>query len=130
VTAADERSERSAAPVRNFTLSLAERIRGMAGPPAWSVRLRRIEDLEAKIAELVRALSNEELARDTLPKRLEAMRLSLNELIEKHDAYYPIEANLPRQFPTGAVMDRGEPWKPRGPRSAASFLEAERASRR
>jgi hypothetical protein len=37
---------------RNFTLNVEQRIAAIVnGPPAWSVRLRRIEDLESKLAQ-------------------------------------------------------------------------------
>ncbi len=31
----------------------------------------------------------------------------LNELIDKHNRYYPIEANLPIDVRTGRLLDRG-----------------------
>jgi hypothetical protein len=37
----------------------------------------------------------------------------LQELVDSHNAYYPIEANLPSSPRTLMVMDGGVPWRPR-----------------
>ncbi len=37
----------------------------------------------------------------------------LNDLIDRHNRWYPIEANLPIHARTGALLDRdGQPWRP------------------
>jgi hypothetical protein len=39
--------------------------------------------------------------------------LRLDDLIARHNRWYPIEANLPMQPRTGELIDRtGEPWRP------------------
>lgn len=80
----------SASPVRNFTLTVGERINALvAGPPAWSLRLRQIEDLEAELSQEARKPT----------AHFERKLALLNSLIDKHNRYYPIEANLPYHRP-------------------------------
>ena len=99
------------APPRNFTLSIEDRLRAYAqGAPGYIRRRKRIEDLEerlrAKVAE----------AQD--PRALLAMEdfaadlALLNDLIGRHNNYYPIEANLPVDVRTGRLLERGMPWRP------------------
>ena len=48
-----KKSEQTASPARNFTLTTAERVQAIVqGVPAWSRRLKRIEDLTAEIIQL------------------------------------------------------------------------------
>jgi hypothetical protein len=96
----------TAAPARNFTLTTAERIAAVvAGPPAWMRRLRRIEDLRRQIT----ATLEEHGGRPTL--EAEKLHAQLRALVDAHNAYYPIEANLPIDPRTGRMMDHGEPWQ-------------------
>ncbi len=91
----------SGAPPRNFTLTTEERIRALvAGPPAWSLRKRRIEDLEQELAREARAPT----------AHFERKLALLNELIDKHNRFYPIEANLPFDLKTGRLLEGGKPW--------------------
>jgi hypothetical protein len=101
----------SAIAPRNFTVGLYERVRGLAGPPAYSSRKRRIEDIED---ELVLAVKLLELPADgsglvwedlltTLMKRRFTL---LNELIAAHNRFYPIEANLPMDYRAGHRPER------------------------
>jgi hypothetical protein len=48
----------------------------------------------------------ERRARDAVDLRV------LNELIDRHNRYYPIEADLPMDPKTGTLLDAGEPWVP------------------
>jgi hypothetical protein len=92
------------APARNFTLSLEERLRAyVQGVPSHIRRRRRIEDLEARLVE---RLAGEAAADVT------AELAQLNDLIARHNRYYPIEANLPVDLRTGRLVDRGAPWRP------------------
>lgn len=92
--------EQTAAPLRNFTMTTAERVNAIVtGVPAWARRLKRIEDLSADIA-----------ASDRPEHELEQKLVVLHELIDAHNQYYPIEANLPIDPRTGRMMDRGRPW--------------------
>ena len=99
-----KKSEQTASPARNFTLTTAERVQAIVqGLPAWARRLKRIEDLHAEILELHQAGRNLETK-----KRLE----ELAKLVDAHNSYYPMEANLPFDPDTSRVMDGGEPWRP------------------
>jgi hypothetical protein len=106
------------APARNFTIPLASRVLAAAGPPAYCVRKRRIEDLEAQIVDAIQeaVLLAPDLAdaRRTLANRrtIERQLRQLAELIVAHNRYYPVEAKLPLDPRTGQLLERGAPWKP------------------
>jgi hypothetical protein len=120
-------------PQRNFTLATEDRVRAVAGgPPAFVRRLRSIEDLEEGIVRVLvdqcrRALSagmpNENLAahaRASAPMRAFER---LNDLVSRHNRYYPVEANLPMMPRTGELVDRtGEPWRPMPQRSLEELV--------
>jgi hypothetical protein len=38
--------------------------------------------------------------------------VALNRLIDEHNRYYPIERNLPMDPRSGALLVKGEPWRP------------------
>jgi hypothetical protein len=118
----------SAVPARNFTLTTAERVRAtVAGPPAWSLRLRRIERLEEEMVRALAALAAETgaLPRD-LPPAVARWLVAANALIAAHNAYYPIEANLPSNPRTREVMEGGRPWQPRELLTAEALLATAR----
>ena len=100
--------------------NLEARLRAAAGIPAYMRRLRRIEDLEQAIREALHdfvspfrdnqaSLPDQDIAAfaETLPLQ------ELNHLIEHHNQYYPIEANLPVDVRTGVFLLVGKPWHPR-----------------
>jgi hypothetical protein len=96
--------EHTAAPQRNFTLTTGERIQAVvAGLPAWARRRKRIEDLRQNIAVAHRA-GEERSVRKQLAE--------LTTLVAAHNAYYPIEANLPFDPVTSRLIDGGRPWRP------------------
>ncbi len=113
----------TAAPARNFTLTTEDRVRAAAaGPPAYMRRLRSIEDLEEGIVRVLAELCEEARAagqpaeeqaahaRAAAPKH--ALK-RLDDLIARHNRWYPIEAELPMQPRTGELLDRtGDPWRP------------------
>jgi hypothetical protein len=120
-----EKSEPAATslPALNFTISVAERARAIVtGPPPWSLRLRRIEDLQKAIVSALRAMRAEGDPIDPFPRALERRLEMLNALVCAHNAYYPIEANLPRDLRTGRLMDMGEPWEPMEAFTAEALL--------
>ena len=104
----------------NFRLTADERLRAaIIGIPSWIRRKREIEDrMENAIAVLRDApdAKRVELAEELLAP--------INSLIEKHNAYYPIEANLPVDVKTGRLMERGgiEPWQPMRPVTTSALL--------
>ena len=94
-------------PPRNFTLSLEERLRAYAqGPPAYIRRRRRIEDLERRIVALLEA------AADPASSEVTSLLAAVNDLIDRHNRYYPIEANLPIDPRSATLLDRGVAWRP------------------
>lgn len=116
-------------------------MRGAGGPPAWAVRLRRIEDeRDALIEDLLVALAEAEAQAPDDPWAaldrasavvLTAKRLAtVNQLIDKHNRYYPCEGNLPMDPKTGDYLDRGRPWAPLSPLGREAVVEATLARRR
>jgi hypothetical protein len=109
-------SSEFSAPPRNFTVSTEERIRALVGgPPAYMRRRRKIEDLEEAIISAARAHERETRAPldpAALPAPLARALASLVELVETHNRYYPIEANLPIDVATGEPLELGRPWRP------------------
>lgn len=115
----------SADPVRNFSLGVDERIRALTiGVPSWAARKRRIEDDELRyVNELVElhvrlrkrgdAPSEVELALQAAAVAFDLTKL--NERVRTHNRYYPVEANLPMDFKTGAYLVYGRPWVPEEP---------------
>src|SRR5215470_16119587 len=100
------------APARNFTITLAERVRALSGPPAYVVRKRLIEDLEgALVARIAELLAGDPAAMEAaFAKRGFVAKVArLNALIDAHNRYYPCEANLPMDPRSGAMLERGTP---------------------
>lgn len=103
--------ESTAAPARNFTLSLEQRIAAMvSGPPPYSVRLRRIEDLERALLDTL--IEEGAVDSPTIPVAVARKLEELNRLIGEHNMHYPIEKNLPIDMRSGELVDMGEPWRP------------------
>ena len=109
------------APPRNFTLSLEERLRAYAqGVPGYMRRRRRIEDLEAKLIDKLAAAPAPAEAAATA--EVVADLALLNDLIDRHNRYYPIEAQLAIDVRTRRLVERGAPWRPLPPVTAADLL--------
>jgi len=100
------------APPRNFTLSVEERLRAYAqGVPGYIRRRRRIEDLEARLIQ--KLVAAQAPAAAAVSEEVIAELALLNDLIARHNRYYPIEANLPIDVRTGRLLERGgAPWRP------------------
>src|SRR5690349_6387214 len=100
-------------PPRNFTLSIEDRLRAYAqGPPGYMRRRRRIEDLEAKLVAKLAAAPALTLLETAEDPDFVADLATLNDLIVRHNRYYPTEANLPIDVRTGRLIDRGGgPWQ-------------------
>ena len=118
----------TAAPPRNFTLSVEERLRAYAaGPPGYLLRRRRIEDLEAALLGKIAAAAVP--AEAAASRELTAELARLNDLIARHNRYYPIEANLPIDVRTRRLLDRGAPWQPLPAVTSADLLARAAADR-
>src|SRR3569623_539943 len=88
-----EASLETVAPPRNFTLSIEDRLRAYAqGAPGYIRRRKRIEDLEARLlGKLAAATAPDEVAAAADGVAELAV---LNDLSDRHNRYYPIEAQL------------------------------------
>lgn len=85
-------------------LTTAERVHAMAiGVPAWARRRKRIEELRVLIGRLARAGRVPDAEREFA---------ELLKLVDAHNRWYPIEANLPLDPITSRLMDGGTPWRP------------------
>ena len=94
-----------------FRTTVDEQVRAYTqGVPSHIRRRRRIEDLEARLVELIRA--SEAPAESASSAAFTAELAVLNDLISRHNRYYPIEANLPIEVRTGRLLERGRPWRP------------------
>ncbi len=121
-------------PPRNFTISTEERVRALAaGAPAWAIRKRRIEDAIARYERTLRDVLDAMLVAGASADRIEAKlmerakRLDIaktNALIDAHNRYYPIEANLPIDPRSGEYLQLGRLWK-REPLLTVEALVAE-----
>ena len=106
---------------RNFTLTIEERLRAYAqGAPGYIRRRKRIEDLQESLLGKLRAAAVP--AAEASSARFAADLALLNDLISRHNRYYPIEANLPVDVRTRQLFDRGAPWRPMPPVTAADLL--------
>lgn len=105
-----------------FRVSLEQRVRAAGGLPAHLHRRRRIEDLEAALARAAaEVLEDTEYAwgagtpeaQEEFDKRVRELDLRpVNDLIHRHNEYFPIEANLPIDVATGCLMVGGAKWEP------------------
>jgi hypothetical protein len=128
----------SADPVRNFTLTVDERIRALTiGVPSWAARKRKIEDDEARYTRELVELYDDLVEKGRNAKEIELALVShataldlekLNKLVVSHNKYYPIEANLPMDRRTGDYLAYGKPWRPEDPYSAQRFVALARAA--
>jgi hypothetical protein len=102
-------------------LTLEQRLAAAAGPPAYMRRKRRIEDMEAAFLRELREVYGQALAElhdaaaasQLLAHHARTLGIArLNDLIDRHNRYYPVEANLRIDVRTCTVMDGDEPWRP------------------
>lgn len=120
-------------PQVNFTISLEKKIQALSGPPYYIVRARRIEimtdqlmeDLAAEYGKMINKLGGRPAVFARKWKKLvESWPLDrINDLIEKHNMYYPVEADLRMDPKSGAPMMGSGPWKPREKITAESLLD-------
>src|SRR5262245_36767439 len=119
----------TAAPPRNFTLSIGDRVRAYTqGVPGHIRRRRRIEDLESRLIGTL-AAAEAPVAVAASPEVTADLTL-LNDLISRHNHYYPIEANLPIDVRTRRLIDRGAPWRPLPAVTPADLLARAAEARR
>jgi muconolactone delta-isomerase len=118
--------------LRNFSPSVEGYARSVAGPPAYARRLRQIEDEIEEHVERLRA-ARQELHREVRDPGERARRWrelagrwsfhAVNDLIEKHNRWYPVEARLAMNPRTGDFVPvGGKPYRLE-PLDAAWVLE-------
>ncbi|HVX93807.1 MAG TPA: hypothetical protein VHK47_02760 [Polyangia bacterium] len=109
------------APATNFKLSVEERLNAyVQGVPGHIRRRRQIEDVEARL--LAKLAEAEAPAAIVASAEIAAELARLNDLIARHNRYYPIEANLAIELRTGRLLERGAPWRPLPAITAADLL--------
>jgi hypothetical protein len=127
----DRKPMETAAPARNFTIPLADRVRAAGGPMAYMTRRRQIEELEELLLRTVSALlatGDPRAIEAGIQKRPFTTKLArINALIASHNRYYPCEANLPLDPRTGEMLERGVRWRPLEPFSVERLLREARA---
>jgi hypothetical protein len=111
-------------PPRNFRLAFEERLRAViSGVPAYIRRRRLIEDLVDAKVKILRKLRADGATSDDLRAKAESFDLGrINDLIDRHNRYYPIEANLPVDPKSGELLNIGQRWEPTQPVTPASLL--------
>jgi hypothetical protein len=97
-----------------FYLDVRAYLRAASGPPAWSVRLVRMQRLRDDLREQLDAawIACQQRFEGWPGELAHAWRdyvsgvdcSELNELIDKHNQYYPIEAGLRMQWPSGRYI--------------------------
>ena len=99
--------------LRNFRPGVDSYVTSLGGPLPWMQRLRLIEDLTAKHLERLEEAYAEHVGR---PEAWEhTVRrwdfYAVNDLIDKHNRYFPIEARLPMDPRTrDFVLVNGRPY--------------------
>jgi hypothetical protein len=110
---------------RNFTADPESYLSSLIGPPAHMRRLRQIEQEEAEHVERLAEAYKQHLGNGVDWRAVaEAWDFgSINELIDKHNRWYPVEACLPMDPRTrDYVKVGGRPYR-RDPLDAAWVLE-------
>ena len=109
-------------PARNFTLSFEDRVRSYGEAPAYSRRLRAIEDTVERTLDDLRAALDESMgAAHRLVARVDLDKL--NRAIAEHNRSYPIEANLPIDVETGRPRVRDGLFEPMETWTEERFLQ-------
>ena len=108
---------------RNFTVDAGSHLASLGGPLPYMVRLREIEKLVgAHLQALAERYASTE--RERWPAVAEGWSFhEVNDLIDRHNRWYPLEARLPMDPRTGDyVLVNGEHYS-RRPLDAAWVLE-------
>src|SRR6185312_10826723 len=106
--------------LRNFSPSVEGYARSVAGPPAYAQRLRQIEEEIDDHVDRLRA-ARDDLGREVSDPQERVRRWreiaarwsfhAVNDLIEKHNRWYPVEARLAMNPRTGDfVLVGGKPY--------------------
>jgi len=120
-------------PEVNFTIPLEKKVLAVSGPPYYAVRARQIEQLTDQLMKDLtinyRKMAEQfghhpEVFSRRWKKAVESIELDmLNDLIERHNNYFPIEANLAIDPKSEALMFGAAPWEPKEKVTTESLLQ-------
>ena len=120
-------------PEVNFTIPLEKKIQAVSGPPYYAIRARQIEQLTEHLMEdltvqyrnmMDKFSDRPEIFASKWKESIKSVELdSLNDLIERHNKYYPIETNLPIDPRSGALMFGCARWEPKDKVTTDSLLQ-------
>ena len=108
----------------NFHVSPDERVRAaIIGVPAFMRRKRLLEDMVEIAVANIRELRAAGEMDETIAPKIDVRRI--NDVLARHNRFYPIEANLPLDPKTGILLERGgrEAWKPLPPWTFEALAE-------
>ena len=120
-------------PQFNFTISLENKVKSLFGPPYYAKRAGQIENITQKLMEdltieyasMIDSLGDDpEVFAQQWTDLIGSLELDeLNDLIDKHNTYYPMEAKLQIDPNTGAPLLGSVPWKPKERISVEGLLK-------
>ncbi|MDY6910966.1 MAG: hypothetical protein SVM79_01200 [Chloroflexota bacterium] len=106
-------------PQFNFTIPLENKVRSVLGPPHYASRARSIETITHRLLEDLTfeyaRMTDEyrekpDLFASKWKELLHSLELdAVNDLIDRHNTYYPIEANLRIDPDSGAYLNGSIP---------------------
>lgn len=120
-------------PQMNFKISLEKLVQSMYGPPWYALRARQVEDkvdgLMNKVAKEYKNMidtlgMNAEIFAQQWKEYIGSLQLEeLNDLIERHNIYYPVEANLSIDLKTEGFLVGSTAWEPKEKITTGGLLE-------
>ncbi len=109
--------------LRNFSVGADSYVASLGGPLPWMVRLRTIDELTQEHLERLKEAYRETPC-ERWPRVAERWDFfEVNDLIDRHNRYFPIEARLPMDPRTGDYATIGGRSYRRRPLDAAWILE-------
>ena len=106
---------------KNFTVPLSRQVQSYLGAPEYALRARKIEDaIDRLMKELTMSFHDmrdqysdkPDLFSHKWQQLINGLDLNeLNDLIEKHNRYYPVEANLRADPHSGKYLLGGSIWQ-------------------
>jgi len=120
-------------PEVNFTIPLEKKVQALSGPPYYAMRARQIEQLTDQLMEdlavqyrdmIKKFVHRPEVFAVKWRESIDSLELdTINDLIERHNEYYPIEANLAMDPRSGVTMLGPVPWEPKEKVTIESLLQ-------
>ena len=110
-------------PQMVMKIPMEKLVQSMFGPPKYALRARRIEDKTDKLMKEItteyinmvdRFGKDPEIFAQQWKEYIGSLELKeLNDLIERHNMYYPVEANLNIDLKTEGFLIGSTLWKPK-----------------